>query len=43
MGGADPDGSGLLGLNDRVSALGGGLRVESPPGRGTRIAATLPL
>jgi signal transduction histidine kinase len=41
-GGARPDGSGLLGLQDRLTALGGGLRVESPPGRGTRIAATLP-
>jgi signal transduction histidine kinase len=43
VGGARPDGAGLLGLNDRVAALGGWLRVESPPGRGTRIAATLPL
>jgi signal transduction histidine kinase len=43
VGGARPDGTGLLGLNDRVAALGGRLRVVSPPGRGTRIAATLPL
>jgi signal transduction histidine kinase len=43
VGGARSDGSGLLGLNDRVAALGGRLRVESPPGGGTRIAATLPL
>jgi signal transduction histidine kinase/CHASE3 domain sensor protein len=43
VGGARPDGTGLLGLNDRVAALGGRLRVESPSGRGTRIAATLPL
>jgi signal transduction histidine kinase len=43
VGGARPDGSGLLGLQDRVVALGGRLRVESPPRRGTRIAATLPL
>jgi signal transduction histidine kinase len=43
VGGARPDGSGLLGLQDRVAALGGRLRLESPPGRGTRIAATLPL
>jgi signal transduction histidine kinase len=43
VGGARPDGTGLLGLNDRVAALGGRLQVESPPGRGTRIAATLPL
>jgi signal transduction histidine kinase/CHASE3 domain sensor protein len=43
VGGARPDGTGLLGLTDRVAALGGRLRVESPPGRGTRIVATLPL
>jgi signal transduction histidine kinase len=43
VGGARPDGTGLLGLNDRLTALGGRLRVESPPGRGTWIAATLPL
>jgi signal transduction histidine kinase len=43
VGGARPDGTGLVGLNDRVAALGGRLRVESQPGRGTRIAATLPL
>jgi signal transduction histidine kinase/CHASE3 domain sensor protein len=43
VGGARPDGTGLLGLNDRLAALGGRLRVESPPGRGTWIAATLPL
>ena len=42
-GGARPDGSGLLGLHDRLTALGGDLRVESPPGRGTRVVATLPV
>ena len=42
-GGADAQGPGLLGLSDRVTALGGELQVESPPGRGTRIVATLPL
>jgi signal transduction histidine kinase len=42
-GGARPDGSGLLGVGDRVAALGGRLRIESPPGGGTRIAATLSL
>jgi signal transduction histidine kinase len=36
-------GSGLLGLLDRAGALGGELRVESPAGRGTTIAASLPL
>jgi signal transduction histidine kinase/CHASE3 domain sensor protein len=43
VGGARLDGNGLLGLNDRLGALGGRLHVESPPGRGTRLAATLPL
>jgi signal transduction histidine kinase len=43
VGGARADGSGLLGLDDRVSALGGQLHVQSPPGAGTHIAATLPL
>ena len=41
-GGASPDGSGLLGLSDRVLALGGSLLVDSPPGQGTRIGAMLP-
>jgi signal transduction histidine kinase len=36
-------GSGLRGLADRVEALGGELRIESPPGAGTLIAARLPL
>jgi signal transduction histidine kinase len=43
VGGAHLDGTGLLGLTDRLAALGGRLRVESPPGGGTRVAATLPL
>jgi signal transduction histidine kinase len=43
IGGANPSsGSGLRGLADRVSALGGQLAVESPPGSGTRIVAELP-
>ena len=42
-GGADPSrGSGLRGLVDRVEALGGRLRVESPPTRGTRVVAEVP-
>ena len=36
-------GSGLVGLDDRVSTFGGDLHVESPPGGGTLLAATLPL
>jgi signal transduction histidine kinase len=44
VGGADPSaGSGLRGLDDRVQAFGGSLRVFSPPGEGTRILAELPL
>jgi signal transduction histidine kinase len=43
-GGADPArGTGLRGLTDRIDALGGTLRIESPPGRGTRITAVIPL
>lgn len=42
-GGVDENGSGLVGLRDRVVALGGEFRVESPVGGGTRLAATLPL
>jgi signal transduction histidine kinase len=43
VGGADRDGSGLVGLDDRLAAIGGGLQVHSPPGGGTTIVATLPL
>jgi signal transduction histidine kinase len=42
-GGANVDGAGLRGLADRVEALGGWLRVESPPGTGTRVLAEIPL
>jgi signal transduction histidine kinase len=43
VGGAVPGpGSGLVGLADRVEALGGRLRVESPPGRGTQLTAEIP-
>jgi signal transduction histidine kinase len=44
VGGADPRrGSGLVGLNDRVAALGGAMRVESPQGQGTSLTVTLPV
>jgi signal transduction histidine kinase len=43
IGGADPNGHGLVGIGDRVTALGGRLRIESPAGGGTLVAATLPL
>ena len=36
------NGSGLRGLADRVEAVGGKLRVESPAGDGTRIVAEIP-
>jgi signal transduction histidine kinase len=42
VGGADSArGSGLVGLDDRVEALGGSLRVDSRPGKGTTIIAEL--
>ena len=44
VGGADPArGSGLVGLRDRVEAIGGTLTVQSSPGEGTRLAAELPI
>ena len=44
VGGADPvAGSGLHGLADRVEALHGHLRVDSPPGGGTRLEARIPV
>jgi signal transduction histidine kinase len=44
IGGADiAGGSGLRGLADRVAALDGTLRVDSPAGVGTRLHAELPL
>ena len=43
VGGARADGSGLVGLTDRLAALDGRLRVESPAGGGTLIAADIPL
>jgi signal transduction histidine kinase len=44
IGGADAArGSGLVGLTDRVEALGGSLRVSSRPGEGTQITAELPV
>jgi signal transduction histidine kinase len=43
VGGASASpGGGLAGLQDRVAALGGTLTVDSPPGHGTRIAASIP-
>jgi two-component system, NarL family, sensor kinase len=45
--GFDPDtsprGAGLTNLSDRISALGGSLRIDSAPGRGTAVRGTVPL
>jgi PAS domain S-box-containing protein len=43
VGGARSDGSGLLGLADRLAALDGQLRVETVAGGGTLVAADIPL
>ena len=44
MTGADPEGgSGLIGLRDRVEALGGTIEVESAAGEGTAVVVALPL
>ena len=44
VGGADAArGSGIVGLSDRVDALGGQFVLESPPGRGTAISVELPI
>jgi signal transduction histidine kinase len=43
VGGARRDGSGLIGLADRVAALDGELRVESPADGGTLVMAAIPL
>ena len=44
VGGADPSrGSGLIGLSDRVQALGGGLELASPVGLGTSLLIRIPL
>jgi PAS domain S-box-containing protein len=44
VGGADPTrGSGLVGLIDRVEAIGGTLDIKSAPGRGTSLVVALPL
>jgi signal transduction histidine kinase len=43
VGGADPRGSGLAGLRERAEALGGALRLTSPPGHGTSVDVKLPV
>ncbi len=45
--GFDPDavvaGLGMANMRDRVTAIGGRLKIESAPGEGTRLAGTIPL
>jgi signal transduction histidine kinase len=44
IGGADlVKGSGLIGLRDRVEALGGHMEIESPAGSGTSLVVKIPL
>ncbi len=44
VGGADPSrGSGLVGLSDRVAAVGGRIEITSPPGGGTSLLVTIPV
>jgi signal transduction histidine kinase len=44
IGGADRRrGSGLVGLSDRIEALGGTLKVSSPAGNGTTLLIEIPL
>jgi signal transduction histidine kinase len=44
IGGVDAGrGSGILGLTDRVEALGGTISIASPPGGGTTLSVRLPV
>jgi glucose-6-phosphate-specific signal transduction histidine kinase len=45
IGGADSgkQGSGLIGLKDRVEVLGGRMHISSSPGSGTSLNVTIPL
>jgi signal transduction histidine kinase len=42
VGGAEAAGTGLVGLADRVAALDGSFRLESPADGGTLVAADIP-
>jgi len=43
VGAGGPQGFGLIGMTERVRLAGGTLRIDSNPGRGTRVSAELPL
>jgi signal transduction histidine kinase len=43
VGGARPDGNGLVGLGDRLAVVDGHLSVESPAGGGTLVTAAIPV
>jgi signal transduction histidine kinase len=43
VGGARPDGSGLVGMADRLAVIDGRLRVESRAGSSTIVSADIPL
>ncbi|WP_157002246.1 sensor histidine kinase [Agromyces laixinhei] len=43
VGGASHGGSGMLGIADRVDAVGGRFHLDSPPGAGTTITIRIPL
>ena len=42
-GGTFAPGNGLCGMRERIEALGGRLRIDSAPARGTTVEANLPL
>ncbi|GAA3826019.1 sensor histidine kinase [Nocardioides panacisoli] len=42
IGGADPAGSGLAGVDRRLAAFDGTMRVDSPPGGGTKVSLEVP-
>ncbi|MGH2725011.1 MAG: ATP-binding protein [Actinomycetota bacterium] len=41
--GGRPPGSGLTNMRDRLAALGGVVRIDSTPGRGTTVTGTIPV
>ena len=43
VGGASPTGTGLVGFADRLAVFDGRLEIDSPPGAGTCLTATIPL